>query len=474
MISSAVARSTELSGTAFKILQILTGKPDGWQPNTTSLMTEMKEGRYAIQRALTELKQLGHLVCRSVRDALGRFLRFEWDIYEIPVHIPGDRDVHGNIVEFDHPQKKSRNLRREAKDRHQKDQNIQVERQSETPTASTSDPYTGFPHTGFQTGSNIDTSNIYQDLERDGEAFNILEEEILTTEECASESSVEPQVFVEDFGCEQDGRSDKYSATAEFDEDELSRFKTQLENLGKNLGRHSPLGWAFAIVQNLREGKASTYWEEFKAGVPLGTFEQREWEIEPGVPCSIVRECLKDYYRSKPGATDQEAAVQAGRSLAKPKQMQELWQSIKERVMFLKREADRLSELGVENSTIVDPWMKPKQEITVEEFSGAIATLQGSVAPAQIEAAAEKNTEKEGTAVEELPAPGEADPYAPTPESLAARERARSLLNKRFGRPTKAEEFLAANISEIEEFFPVKPLKAVIVEESDEEEPILW
>jgi hypothetical protein len=427
----------------------------------------MREGTYAISKAIQNLKAMGYLVCRSVRDSLGRFVRTDWNVYEIPQKPESENlDVHGNIVEFDRPTK-PKNLRREAKEKRAK-------AKPETVTVRAFDPYLENPNMGNREGSNIDIPNIYQDLERDGEAFNILEEEILTTEECASASFIDRQVWTEDFDCEQDGRSEKYSATAEFDEDELNRFKVQLEKLGKNLGRHSPLGWAFAIVQNLREGKPSTYWEEFKAGVPLGTSEQWEWEIEPGVPCSIVRECLKDYYRSKPGATDQEAAVQAGRSLAKPKQMQELWQSIKERVMFLKREADRLSELGVENSIIVDPWMKPKQEITVEEFSGAIATLQGSAASAQIEGAAEKATGIEGTAVENLPAAGEADPYALTPESLAARERARSLLNKRFGKPTKAEAILAANIAEAKQASPVESAKVLITEEYDEEEPIPW
>jgi hypothetical protein len=427
----------------------------------------MREGTYAISKAIQNLKAMGYLVCRSVRDSLGRFVRTDWDVHETPQKPEGENlDVHGNIVELDRPTKR-KNLRREAKEK-------RVKAKPETVTVRTSDPYLENPNMGNREGSNIDTSNIHQDLERDSEAFNILEKEILTKEECASTSFADRQVWTEDLGCEQDGRSDKYSATAEFDEDDLSLFKTQLENLGKNLGRHSPLGWAFAIVQNLREGKSSTYWNEYKAGVPLGTSEQREWEIEPGVPCSIVRECLKDYYRSKPGATDQEAAVQAGRSLAKPKQMQELWQSIKERVMFLKREADRLSDLGVENSIIVDPWMKSKSEITVEDFSQAIATLQGSAAPAQIEAATEKPTRMEGTAVEELPVAGEADPYAPTPESLAARERARLLLNKRFGRPTKAEAILAANIASAKEAPSVETAKVVIVEESDEEEPIPW
>ena len=296
-----------------------------------------------------------------------------------------------------------------------------------------------------------------QDPERDSEAFNTPEKEILTTEESASELPVDQKVFVEDLGCEQNCKTDKYSATAEFGESDLNKFKAQLEDLGKKLGRHSPLGWAFAIVQNLRGGKLSTYWDEFKAGIPLGTSEQQEWEIEPGVPCSVVKQCLEDHYLSKPGTTKQEAALQAGRSLGKPKQMQALWQSIKERVLFLKHEADRLSEIGVESFT-VDPWMKPKPEISVTDFSEAISSLQGSTAP-QLEGAVEQ-AEAE-------------NPYAITPESLEARERARSLLKNKYGKLTRAEEILAANIAEVEKMPAVKSTKVVIPQDYDDV-PIPW
>ena len=168
---------------------------------------------------------------------------------------------------------------------------------------------------------------------------------------------------------------DKRSATAELAETELNNFKTQLEDLGKKLGRYSPMGWAFKIVQNLRDGKASTYWDEFKAGIPLGTSEQQEWEIEPGVACTIAIQCLQQYYLSKPGTTPQEAALKAARTIARPKEMAAVWESIKSQVMFRRSEWQRQSELGVQ-SPVLDSWMMPKPAVSVEEVAIALNEIQ--------------------------------------------------------------------------------------------------
>jgi len=170
----------------------------------------------------------------------------------------------------------------------------------------------------------------------------------------------------------------KYSATVEFAESDLNDFKTQLEDLGKKLGRHSPLGWAFKIVQNLRDGKTSTYWDEFKAGIPLGTSEQQEWEIEPGVACTIAIQCLQQDYLSKPGTTPQEAALKAARTIARPKEMAAVWESIKSQVMFRRSEWQRQSELGVQ-SPVLDSWMMPKVAVSVEEAVVALNEIQSAL-----------------------------------------------------------------------------------------------
>lgn len=366
--SIALLRNNQISGTESRILQILLSMPEGWQPNAKHLSTCMAEGTYAISRALKRLKDLGYLVCRSVRDSFGRFVRTDWDIHEAPQKPEGvNLDINGNIVEFD-SKVKAKNLRQAAKEK-------KAKAKSETVAISAFNPHLDFPNMDNRNQSNIDIPNIHQNLEREaGTVVEKQEEEKEPTRDLElrfdkkSESFVKPEVL----------GLGKHSATAEVAETELNNFRTQLEALGKKMGRRSPLGWAFKIVQNLRDGKASTYWDEFKAGIPLGTSEQQEWEIEPGVACTIAIQCLHQDYLSKPGTTPQEAALKAARTIARPKEMAAVWESIKSQVMFRRSEWQRQSELGVQ-SPVLDSWMMPKATVSVEEVAVALNEIQSAL-----------------------------------------------------------------------------------------------
>lgn len=366
--SIALLRNNQISGTESRILQILLSMPEGWQPNAKHLSTCMTEGTYAISRALKRLKDLGYLVCHSVRDSFGKFLRTDWDIHEAPQKPEGKNlDINGNIIEFDSATKR-KNLRQTAKEK-------RVKAKPETVAVRASNPHLDFPNMDNRNRSNINIPNIHLNLEREAGFLKQEEEEgeDLTRDlelhvNKKSESCTEPEVL----------ELDKCSAKAELAESELNNFKAQLEDLGKKLGRHSPLGWAFKIVQNLRDGKASTYWDEFRAGMPLGTSEQQEWEIEPGVACTIAVQCLQQDYLSRPGATPQEAALKAARTIARPKEMAAVWESIKSQVMFRRSEWQRQSELGVQ-SPVLDSWMTPKPVVSVKEVAVALQEIQSAL-----------------------------------------------------------------------------------------------
>jgi len=160
-----------------------------------------------------------------------------------------------------------------------------------------------------------------------------------------------------------------------FDENELKDFQEQLKAYGEKSGKKNPSGWAYTIARNMtRDGVPSPYWEEFKAGVPIGTGDRREWEAEPGVPCEAVLQCLKERYLSKPGTTPAEAAIQVGRLLESPRQMEILWQAIKDRVVFLRDECQRLAKVGVQYPAL-DPWLTPKRKATSADAISALQEL---------------------------------------------------------------------------------------------------
>ncbi|MEG3880711.1 hypothetical protein QT972_25450 [Microcoleus sp. herbarium7] len=167
----------------------------------------------------------------------------------------------------------------------------------------------------------------------------------------------------------------KVVSAPECDENELKEFQEQLKAYGVKSGKKNPSGWAYTIAHNMtRYGVPSPYWDEFKAGVAIGTGDRREWESEPGVPCEAVLQCLKERFLSKAGTTPAEAAIQVGRQLESPRQMEILWQAIKDRVVFLRDECRRLAKVGVQYPAL-DPWLTPKRKASSEDAVSALQEL---------------------------------------------------------------------------------------------------
>lgn len=406
VISASLIRNTELRAIEKQVIEILLSLPDGWQPCAIHLSGLMYEGTAAIQRAINRLKELGYLVCHSIRDKYGRFMEWAWTINEAP-NLPdagNNLDVYGHVVTFDRPESASTNLRKVAKNKGKKAQ------QSKTETHAVSDfyPDLDFPELDNGDRSNIDTSNIQEILEREG-AFK--KDEIVFQEEKESQTQefrqeVEDRshkpvqeiictpVNQEDFWVDQEiEKLDQFSATvesakpkvevayakvesaSEWDKNELRDFQEQLKAYGVKSGKKNPSGWAFTITRNLTQhGVPSPYWEEFKAGVAIGTGDRREWESEPGVACEAVLQCLKERFLSKPGTTPAEAAIQVGRLLESPRQMEILWQAIKDRVVFLRDECRRLAKVGVQYPAL-DPWLTPKRQASSEDAISALQEL---------------------------------------------------------------------------------------------------
>lgn len=277
----------------------------------------------------------------------------------------------------------------------------------------------------------------FQDSERESGAGNKnWEEEMEAIEDLSLQFDKKPETVIQP----EIYRSDKSSAAAPgpelIDPDSLREFQVQLENLGKHLGRKSPVAWAYAIVKNLSANKLCTYWEEFKAGMPLGASEQKEWEIAPGVACTIAIQCLEQDYLSRPGTTPQEAALKAARTIARPKEMAAVWESIKAQVMFRRSEWQRQSAIGVQ-SPVLDSWMVPKPSVSMEEVAIALIEIQSALPVALLPA----------VPVAELAesAIGETTTDDTAAIVTAAKAKISAVLSK-FARPTKRVATLAANM----------------------------
>jgi hypothetical protein len=460
LISTRLIRNPELRPTDARLMSILLSKPQGWQPNIKNLIKEMGAKRYAIQQAIKRLKQLGYLVCEAVRNALGQFLYTHWIINEIPAPPVDEKlDVRGNVIIFDNPKSRPKNLLQEAKDKAKstgksgaKNAAKPVPKKgSETSSGIDFDPYTENPHTGNCIGSNIDRRNTdLKILEREGGLARVEEvppenntqqaealepgnglkqagveraetfHTLLTKEESGTsaetkgldqfsakvalgKSNVEvdytnvelvpsAEVVTQEsvFACHQDNEvqssetiasevsryTDKPESST--DKPELKEFQNQLTALGMQLGKRNPAAWAYTIAQNKDKGYC-VYWEEFKSGIPLGTSEQREWEVAPGIPCQIAVQCLEQDFMGKPGTTRHEAALRAARTIKDPALMKGVWESIKNRVLFQKQEYDRQKSIGVENPTTIESWMTPRPKAKLQDVAIALQEMQSAL-----------------------------------------------------------------------------------------------
>ena len=228
----------------------------------------------------------------------------------------------------------------------------------------------------------------------------------------------------------------------------------------------SPEGYANWVLRECRsrepEASVALLWEEFKAGEELGSRMVAPGFKLRGVPEKVVAEAIAQDCTSKVGATLTEAAKNAAGQLRRLPVVAAVANAVKVLLERTIEDATRQVELGV-----------PKERAIANNLpTYAIACVENSLP--QIEAAVAVEEDVTTTVEEEV-----ADPYAPTPESIAAREKAKAKLRNKFSfsQPTKAEVILAANIAEVE--FEIKtapavqPTKAVIYEEYDDE-PILW
>jgi len=140
-------------------------------------------------------------------------------------------------------------------------------------------------------------------------------------------------------------------------QEQLHNFQRALEAYAqeRNLGFGNPSGWAFKIIDSMTKGLASTFWDEFIAGIPLGESQKvkRDWEIAPEVPYPAFEEERIQYYVHK--GEPLEAAVSRARAdLRNPVLGKDLWEG------FL-RKCDRIADdaLKAKNLGVQTPYLPP-------------------------------------------------------------------------------------------------------------------
>jgi hypothetical protein len=162
-------------------------------------------------------------------------------------------------------------------------------------------------------------------------------------------------------------------------QEQLHNFQRALEAYAqeRNLGFGNPSGWAFKIIDSITKGLASTFWDEFIAGIPLGESQKvkRDWEIAPEVPYPAFEEERIQYYVHK--GEPLEAAVSRARSdLRNPVLGKDLWEG------FL-RKCDRLADdaLTAKQQGVDTPYLPSSFNEKPQITKDSVMRKLGAIAP---------------------------------------------------------------------------------------------
>ena len=162
-------------------------------------------------------------------------------------------------------------------------------------------------------------------------------------------------------------------------QEQLHNFQRALEAYAqeRNLGFGNPSGWAFKIIDSITKGLASTFWDEFIAGIPLGESQKvkRDWEIAPEVPYPAFEEERIQYYVHK--GEPLEAAVSRARAdLRNPVLGKDLWEGFLRKCDRLADDAIKAKQQGVDTPYLPSSFNE-KPQITKD----SVMRKLGAIAP---------------------------------------------------------------------------------------------
>ena len=163
------------------------------------------------------------------------------------------------------------------------------------------------------------------------------------------------------------------------DEAEKSQFyRALIQALPIVANSHSPQGLAKTIIAQLKRGEEHTYWDDFKAGLPIGSSTKPEWEVEPGVPYPMFIEYLTEkIIKGNNTQTQEQARNEVFRILDKPRQAKAFWGQFKCSVVNVSESVERDRALGVSNPN-TPVWTRERIEPSVEEAAIAGKTIMAA------------------------------------------------------------------------------------------------
>ncbi len=182
------------------------------------------------------------------------------------------------------------------------------------------------------------------------------------------------------------------------DEGQFKRFyRALIQAVPIVANARSPQGLAQTIIRQLRSGIPHTYWDDFIAGLPIGSSTKPEWEVEPGIPHPMFIEYLVEkLIKGNNSQTREQAMVTALNIASTPKQAIFFWKECKISLGNALNEAERHRDLGVK--ALPTPlWTKERPEPTLAEaaIAGTKITLINNSTQASLEASKNRQIESQ-------------------------------------------------------------------------------
>jgi hypothetical protein len=217
-------------------------------------------------------------------------------------------------------------------------------------------------------------------------------------------------------------------------QEQLHNFQRALEAYAQehSLGFGNPSGWAFKIIDSITKGLASTFWDEFIAGIPLGESQKvkRDWEIAPEVPYPAFEEERIQYYVHK--GEPLEAAVSRARAdLRNPVLGKDLWEGFLRKCDRLADDALKAKQQGVDTPYLPSSFNE-KPQITKD----SVMRKLGAIAP--------QFSLNQSTSEPTPEPPKLAEIASPTPAEIPSIESLQKAYNTPLGRSI-IEKQIAAN-----------------------------
>jgi hypothetical protein len=172
---------------------------------------------------------------------------------------------------------------------------------------------------------------------------------------------------------------ENFSAAAVFEipAEKKRGFYDAVRQYAADSGVSRPPAYAKAVIADLERTGMCSLWDDFEAGLELGTSDRptHEWlDPETGKPYPFLVRAVEEIAKAKSN-DPVAAATEAAKIINNPKLCQPVWASVKRELLRYSKEAERMQRLGVQHTYLPPRYSDKPLEPALSEVKDAIASI---------------------------------------------------------------------------------------------------